>query len=244
MNWPPKALSDHFTSILANDTNQLSLEEKAALERFLSANDKNLSCSYDSLCKNHPNVKPEQYLIEICNIFLDVGMYSPAKKVDVNKWYKTILADSHKLSSTLGDPPSGDIQHHDGLNDLNNLLLATLEAYGDDKAPEELLAVSAHLRRILQNIPVTFLIDQIARLAEEAAAEPYKHYWENDHRIDAPKKIGNDGKLGREQILARAIKRKTLDLFQKPANEFVTSAVNALLGEDAFTVEAISKIPV
>ncbi len=100
------------------------------------------------------------------------------------------------------------------------------------------------LVRALRATPLRELFLRLAELAEQEMAKSPKLYSESELSIATPLKLGKDGTLAREQNLAKAIKKLTLDLLDKPNHAFVAHAVNAITGTSNFTAGSIRKVPI
>jgi hypothetical protein len=121
------------------------------------------------------------------------------------------------------------------------LLAALLEGYGDEFSIDEYASVGKTLSRSLQQIPISMLLRQLAALANEEVSRPPNHYWEMELGIMASKKQGNDGAIGREQILIKVIKKLTHEYFKAPYHELVATLVNTLIGSVKHSGDSISK---
>jgi len=216
---------------------------RASLERIIDADNLDLKLAYQSMLKKYDDELICKYLEKVCDCYIDLEMYTPIRKKEYSDWLRKISKNSSDLAELVSHPPSADLNPPVWLGNMDGLLHVILENYGDGIAKEQFIKSDPHLKRILQKMPVTILLDALAKLADDASSMRPEFYWEKDLGITAPTKHGTNRTIAQEQIVVKAIKRLTLATFGKPHHDFVALLANTLLGMNDFSADSVSKVP-
>lgn len=240
--WPPTFLKEYAARQLASAT-PLTDVQKLALQRFISVNLINQRLLYYSLRDQHPQAVVDQYFIEVYEFYLDVELFQPCRQIDHKDWLRKLTKESGKVAATVSSPPSSSISLPSELSNVNALILACLTNFGDEITIAQFEEIDPYLKRTLQKIPISLLLDTVAQVAQRELGSPPIHYWESEYGIKAPSKHGEGGKIAYEQIMIKGVKKITRKVFNAPHHEVVATLVNTLLETD-FTADSISKTPV
>lgn len=240
--WPPVALKKFVNNIFANN-NDLSTSARETLERFIATKNTDLKLSYQSLVKKYDSEKIGKYLEQVCDNYLDLEMYSPIKIKKYRDWLRKISKGSTNLAKLVDEPPSTDLLLPEGLGNIDSLIQAVLDCYGNEITKNQYMAIDPLLKRSLKTIPISMMLNELSNLTKKELSTSPKHYWEKGLGIKVPVKHGEDGSLVREQIAVRVIKKITLATFKEPHHDIVATLVNTLIGTEKFTADTVSKSP-
>lgn len=242
IQFPPISLRQYAASHLASGTS-LADVQKRALQRFISNNSTDHKEAYRALCNRHPQERVAQYLQEVFEFYLDTELFEPCRQIDHKDWLRKLIRESEKVAATVGSLPSSSVSVPSELSNADALILAGLGNLGDEVAIAKFNEIDHYLKRALQKIPLTLLLDTVVQIAQRELASPPTHYWEKEYGIKAPRKHGDDGAIAERQILIKGIKRITRKFFNAPHHEVVATLVNTLLETD-LDADSISKTPI
>lgn len=240
--WPPDSLEKFINNIYANNID-LSTSAREALERFTATENIDLKLSYQSLAKEYRPRLVCKYLEQVWNCFLEIEMYNPIKIKKYKDWLRKISKGSTNLAEMVDEHPSTDLLLPEGLGNIDSLIQAVLDCYGNEITKNQYMAIDPLLRRSLKTIPISMMLNELSNLTKIELSTPPKHYWEKELGIKVPVKHGEDGSLVREQIAVRVIKKITLATFKEPHHDIVATLVNTLIGTEKFTADTVSKSP-
>lgn len=240
--WPSPVLL-HFAEKQMVPVTALSDVQKHALKRLVSGPDQNLKLAYVTLAEKYGANQIDICFIESFEFYLDMEILHTCREQPYKDWLRKVSREAGHVIEAIDSPPSHDLVVSPELLNTEALILAGLQSYADDNATDRFAEIHSDLKRALQHIPVTMLLTEIVRAAENALEKSPEHYWENEYGIKAPRKHGQDSEIAREQVLLRGVLSITEKNIGRPEYELVTSLGNALLNTEKYTVEHIRKLP-
>lgn len=236
-------LQQHVTRFLESDA-PLSEDQSSALRRLISKDSLNFRMALSKAEQGVNRETLDRYLQEVIDFYLGIETFQPCRESDYKNWLRKMHTGAETLAAELTTSPSIDLYVPPPLVNAAALIQVGLENLSGEmgtKLYEE--EISPTLKRILQQMPVTVLLNAISQVADQELKSPPIHYWEQECDIKASRKHGDRNQIFREQILLRGIKKITISFFDTPNQELVADLTNTLLNVEKFDEENVRKLP-